>query len=505
MSLAVVFSRAALGITAPLVSVEVHISHGLPAFSIVGLPEASVKEARDRVRSALLNGNFTFPSAHITVNLAPADLPKEGGRFDLAIAIGILAASNQIPAKRLPHCEFLGELALTGEIRPILGALPAVLAAQQANRQLLLPDANGTEAALIKSAQVYTCSNLLQLCSWLAGQSELPRPQACPEQADQQHYADLQDVIGQQTGKRALEIAASGQHHLLLFGPPGTGKSMLASRLPGIMPPLADHEAEQTAAIHSISGQQREWQHWRARPYRSPHHTASAVALVGGGGQPRPGEISLAHNGILFLDELPEFDRKVLDSLREPLETGSISICRAARQVEFPARFQLVAAMNPSPCGHVEEGQRRASPEQILRYLSRLSGPFLDRFDLTVEIPLLPKGSLSGPAERGESSQLIRERVCRSRELQLARAGKLNAQLDSHEVERDCALASADARFLEDAIHQLGLSLRAWHKILRVGRTIADMQQSPALQRHHLAEALGYRAMDRLLRRLQQH
>lgn len=505
MSLAVVFSRASLGITAPLVSVEVHISHGLPAFSIVGLPETSVKEARDRVRSALLNGNFTFPAAHITVNLAPADLPKEGGRFDLAIAIGILAASNQIPGHRLTQCEFLGELALTGEIRPILGALPAVLAAQQAGRQLLLPKANEAEATLIKSAQVYTCESLLQLCGWLAGQLDLPLTEYQELAELPPCGPDLQDVIGQQTGKRALEIAASGQHHLLLFGPPGTGKSMLASRLPGILPPLADEEAEQTAAIHSIGGLQRQWQTWRTRPYRSPHHTASAVALVGGGGHPRPGEISLAHNGILFLDELPEFDKKVLDSLREPLETGSICICRAARQVEFPARFQLVAAMNSSPCGHVEEAQRRSSPEQILRYLNRLSGPFLDRFDLTVEIPLLPKGSLSGPAERGESSQLIRERVSRTRERQLSRAGKLNALLDSREVERDCRLDTADARFLEEAIHQLGLSLRAWHKILRVARTLADMQQETHLQRRHLAEALGYRAMDRLLRRLQHH
>ena len=502
MSLAVVFSRASLGIAAPLVSVEVHISNGLPAFSIVGLPEASVKEARDRVRSALLNGNFTFPAAHITVNLAPADLPKEGGRFDLAIAIGILVASHQLPATRLNGCEFLGELALTGAIRPVLGSLPAVLAAQAANRTLILPAANGQEAGLITTAQVHTCDHLLQLSAWLAGQQELPLAQAPEPMAEPEWSIDLQDVLGQQTGKRALEIAASGQHHLLLLGPPGTGKSMLASRLPGILPPLNDAEAQQTAAIHSIGGLQREWTQWRERPFRTPHHSASAVALVGGGSQPRPGEISLAHNGILFLDELPEFDKRVLDSLREPLETGSITISRAARQVEFPARFQLIAAMNPSPCGHVDDQQRRSSPEQILRYLSRLSGPFLDRFDLTVEIPLLPKGALSGPGERGESSRTIRERVLRTQQIQLARSGKLNAHLNSREIEQHCCLNPQDAHFLEEAIHQLGLSLRAWHKILRVARTLADMGQEPSLQRRHLAEALGYRAMDRLFKRL---
>ena len=502
MSLAVVFSRASLGIGAPLVSVEVHISNGLPAFNIVGLPEASVKEARDRVRSALLNGNFTFPAAHITVNLAPADLPKEGGRFDLAIAIGILVASRQLPPTRLAGCEFLGELALTGAIRPILGSLPAVLAAQAAGRILILPGANSQEAGLITTAQVHTCDHLLQLSAWLAGQQELPLAQAPEPMAEPEWSADLQDVLGQQTGKRALEIAASGQHHLLLLGPPGTGKSMLASRLPGILPPLSDAEAQQTAAIHSIGGLQREWTKWRDRPFRTPHHTASAVALVGGGSQPRLGEISLAHNGILFLDELPEFDKRVLDSLREPLETGCITISRAARQVEYPARFQLIAAMNPSPCGHVDDKQRRSSPEQILRYLSRLSGPFLDRFDLTVEIPLLPKGALSGPCDRGETSRTIRERVLRTQQRQLARSGKLNALLDSREIEQHCQLSAQDAQFLEEAIHQLGLSLRAWHKILRAARTVADMGQEPAIQRRHLAEALGYRAMDRLLKRL---
>lgn len=502
MSLAVVYSRASLGIDAPLVSVEVHLSNGLPAFNMVGLPEASVKESRDRVRSALINSQFEFPAKRITVNLAPADLPKEGGRFDLAIALGILAASGQIPGQALATHEFLGELALAGDVRSVLGVLPAVLAASKAGRRLIVPAANSAEAALIQQEKTLICQSLNDVCSWMAQRNQLALAEAdTDEPLRELNLLDLQDVIGQQTGKRALEIAASGQHHILFLGPPGTGKSMLASRLPGILPELSDQEAQETAALHSIGGLNPGRHSWRVRPYRAPHHSASAVALVGGGSKPRPGEISLAHHGVLFLDELTEFERRVLDSLREPLESGMITISRAARQMEFPARFQLVAAMNPSPCGHLDD-QQRASPDQVLRYLSKLSGPFLDRFDLTVDIPLLHQGALSQSAERGESSADIRARVLVTRERQIVRRGKLNAFLSSREIEQDCVLTQADAQFLEQAIHKLGLSLRAWHKLLKVSRTIADIQGDRHIQRHHVTEALMYRAMDRLMQRL---
>lgn len=499
MSLSVANTRAALGIQAPLVSVEVHLSNGLPALSLVGLPETTVKEARDRVRSAIINSGFTFPAKRITVNLAPADLPKEGGRYDLPIAIAILAASEQIPAAKLAGYEFLGELALNGALRGVQGAIPAAVAALDAGRQLILSADNQSDVGLIQHGKSLIASHLLDVCAFLHGKTQLEEAQN-NELVCLPHVAgDLNEIIGQLQAKRALEVTAAGGHNLLFIGPPGTGKTMLASRLNGLMPPLSDREALESASVASLLGSGDLQRQWRQRPFRSPHHSSSLYALVGGGALPKPGEISLAHNGILFLDELPEFERRALDALREPLESGEISISRARAKITYPARFQLIAAMNPSPTGHYSGQHNRSSPQQTLRYLSRLSGPFLDRFDLSLEVPLLPPGMLSAQQSGGESSQQVRERVLAARERQLNRCGKVNAVMNNHDIKACCTLTPEDAQWLEQVLNQLGLSVRAWQRLLKVARTIADLAGENEVNREHLTEAVSYRGIDRLL------
>lgn len=498
MSLAVVHSRALIGIEAPDVRVEVHLSGGLPAMSIVGLPEAAVKESKDRVRAALLNSQFEFPARRITISLAPADLPKDGGRFDLPIALGILAASGQLPGDRLADYEFIGELALGGELYSTRGALPTALAAAGQKRALILPTCNADEAVLADGCDVYGASHLLDVCSHLRG--EMPLARSTRKVAKTQlNTPDLADVKGQHQAKRALEVAAAGGHNLLMCGPPGTGKSMLATRLPGILPPMTPTEAREAAAVASVSHNGFNPKFWGARPFRSPHHTASGVALVGGGSSPRPGEISLAHTGVLFLDELPEYSRQVLDVLREPMESGHITISRAARQAEFPARFQLVAAMNPCPCGNRSDPNVicRCSADQIQRYQARLSGPFLDRMDMQIEVPRVARDALQKDDPDAESSEAVRERVTAARERQYARCGKTNAALGVKEIERYCRLQSNDASLLDQAMLRLNLSARAYHRILKLARSIADLAGFDDIGSACLTEAISYRNIDR--------
>jgi len=496
MALAVTHSRGLDGLQAPPVTVEVHLASGLPSFTLVGLPDTEVKEARDRVRAAIVNSGFDFPAKRITVNLAPADLPKESGRFDLPIALGILAAGGQIPAKPLAGCEFAGELSLSGELRPVRGALAMALQACNTGKVFILPADSAREAALTGSDNILSARSLLEVCAHLAGQAALARPVAV-DRENGPIYADLNEVRGQSQAKRALEIAAAGNHSLLMVGPPGAGKSMLAARLPGLMPALASEAAKSSAAVLSLVGQFRP-ERFGQRPFRSPHHTASAVALVGGGNPPRPGEISLAHQGVLFLDELPEFDRKVLETLREPLESGRIHIARAAHHAEFPAEFQLVAAMNPCPCGFHghRNGKCRCTPDQIARYRGKLSGPFLDRIDLLIEVPALPVEALAGKSD-GESSGTVRARVAIAQARQHDRQRKANARLTAAEVDKQCQPDAAGASLLRQASQRLDLSARAWHRILKVARTIADLAGSDDIRAPHVAEAIQYRRLAR--------
>ena len=507
MSLSLVHSRALLGLEARPVCVEVHLANGLPSFTLVGLAETEVKEARERVRSAIQNTGLEFPAnKRITVNLAPADLPKDSGRFDLAIALGILAASGQVDARKLEGYEFAGELSLGGDLRPVKGALAMSLAIARSAKtvagkspKLVLPRESAQEAGLVPDAEIYCAHHLLDVVrQFLPGDTTAELldgwTRVAPGSPEQPPvYLDLADVKGQAAARRALEIAAAGGHSVLMVGAPGSGKSMLAQRFAGLLPAMTTEEALESAAVASLGGRFA-LKNWAVRPTCAPHHTASAVALVGGGSPPRPGEISLAHQGVLFLDELPEFPRAALEALREPLESGTITISRAAQRAEFPARFQLIAAMNPCPCGYLGSHLRacRCSPDHVSRYQGKLSGPLLDRIDLHVEVGALAAGELVNTPP-GEATAAIRGRVAQARERAIARQGSTNQALEGRAIDTQCQLDETAAKFLNTAAARLGWSGRGIHRCLKVARTIADLAGAPSVQVTHVAEAVQYR------------
>ena len=503
MSVATIYSRAQCGIDAPLVSVEVYLSSGLPRFSIVGLPETAVKESKDRVRAAILNSNYSFPSRRITVNLAPAELPKQGGRFDLPIALGLLVASNQLNASAVKGYEFLGELGLNGELHKTTGILPAACACHMQGSTLMTSAENEHDLIPIHHAEYFCAKHLLEVCAHLNKVKPLLKKSKPPSQPCSINNLSMNDVLGQSRAKRALTIAAAGQHHVLMIGSPGSGKTMLANRFPSLLGPMSEHEMLETCSVYSVANLQNHQHPPHCRPFRSPHHTVSSVGLSGGGSHPKPGEISLAHNGVLFLDELTEFARHTLEILREPIETGKITISRASAQVEFPARFQLIAAMNPCPrgCDIDQYGQCECSSEQLTRYRNKLSAPLLDRIDVQVSVPKIPGHMIMGQQNKSTANwEQVKHTINQARGIQIKRQHKLNSLLEGNELQKVCQLNGQEEKDILKMLEQLHISARAFHKILKLARTIADLEQSPVICRRHVTEAVSYRQFDKLMK-----